>query len=135
MNAPVARLARSGGVHILFAFLAMGGWAVFANSAHAMPQPLIAGLVQGTLSACITLFLKRTVEHLAVRFRGIAALWLPPLVAASVSAGILSAIHALAGTPQILATIALPLSVATGYATVYNYSLWSDRKAPNHGRG
>jgi hypothetical protein len=29
----------------------MGGWAVFANLGHPMPKPLIAGAVQGVLSA------------------------------------------------------------------------------------
>ena len=44
------------------AFIAMGSWATFANLAHPMPRPLIAGVVQGTLSALITLFLKRMIE-------------------------------------------------------------------------
>lgn len=127
MSAAIARLAGSSVVHVLFAFLAMGGWAVFANRAHAMPASLLAGLVQGGLSACITLFLKRLIEWLAARLSGVAALVVPPAAAALVSASLLTAIHALAGTPEIAATIALPLTVATAYAAIYNFSLWKLR--------
>jgi len=119
-----ARVARSSAVHIAFAFVAMGGWAVFANRAHAMPAPFLAGLVQGGLSASITLFLKRLIEALAARFSGIAALLAPPTIACAVSASLLTLIHTLAGTPEILATIIVPLTVATSYAALYNYSLW-----------
>jgi len=128
MSTPLARVAQSSGVHVAFAFIAMGGWAVFANRAHAMPAPLLAGLVQGGLSAAITLFLKRLIEALAARFSGIAALLAPPAIACAVSASLLTLIHMLAGTPEILATILVPLTVATSYAALYNYSLWRSGK-------
>ncbi|MCV0349654.1 MAG: hypothetical protein K5863_06225 [Nitratireductor sp.] len=127
MSPALARLARSSAVHMAFAFLAMGSWAVFANRGHAMPRPLVAGMVQGLLSACITLFLKRIVEWLTSRFSGLGALVLPPLIACLVSATLLTTIHAAAGTPEILATVALPLTVATSYAALYTYTLWSAR--------
>ena len=125
MSTLFTRLARSSVVHVLVAFLGMGGWAVFANHAHAMPAPLLAGLVQGGLSGAISLFLKRLVEALAARFSGIAALLAPPGIACIVSASLLTLIHTLAGTPEILATIIVPLTVATSYAATYNYSLWT----------
>jgi hypothetical protein len=68
------------------------------------------------------------VERLAPRFHGAAALWAPPALAACVSAGLLTALHALSGTPEILATVALPLTVATSYACLYNISLWKLRR-------
>jgi hypothetical protein len=71
------RLLRSGIVHVLFAFLAMGSCAVFANRAHAMPLPLYAGLVQGTISACLTLFLKSVIDWLSKRFVGSVRFWAP----------------------------------------------------------
>ena len=125
----IAGLARSSLVHIGVAFLAMGGWAVFANRAHPMPQPLVAGVVQGALSGAITFVLKRMLEFLAVRFSGLAALVLPPVIAVLLSLGILTAIHALAATPEILATIALPLSVTALYSLVYTAALWRGGKA------
>jgi hypothetical protein len=124
MSAHVARLARSSAAHVLFAFLGMGSWAVFANSAHPMPVSLFAGVLQGGLSACITLFLKRLIETLSLRLGGIEALLVPPVITCLVSASLLTLIHALSGTPEVLATIALPLMVATGYAALYNFSLW-----------
>ncbi|MGX9993297.1 hypothetical protein ACS4RR_029960 (plasmid) [Rhizobium sp. Z1P35] len=75
------RLLRSSVVHVLFAFLAMGSWAVFANRAHAMPLPLYAGLVQGTISACLTLFPKSVIDWLSKRFVGSMRFWAPPLIA------------------------------------------------------
>ena len=131
MAPALARLARSSAVHMGFAFLAMGGWAVFANRGHAMPAPLIAGIVQGVLSACITLFLKRVVEAIAARLTGLPALAVPPLAAFAISMTLLVTLHRLAGTPEILATIAVPLTVATTYAALYNFALWKDRK-PDH---
>lgn len=135
MSPPLARLMRSSIVHLAFAFLVMGGWAAFANRAHPMPAPLIAGLIQGALSASITLVLKRGIEALAGRFSGLAALLAPPAIAGLVSASLLTAIHAVGGTPEISRTIAVPLTVATSYAALYNLSLWRSRKAMDHGAG
>lgn len=129
MSPPFARLMRSSIVHVGFAFLAMGSWAAFANRAHPMPAPLYAGLLQGAISATITLVLKRAIEYLASRFSGLAALLAPPVIAGLVSATLLTILHTLGGTPEIAKTIAVPLTVATSYAALYNYSLWRIRKA------
>ena len=129
MSPPLARLMRSSIVHVGFAFLAMGSWAAFANRAHPMPAPLYAGLLQGAISATITLVLKRAIEYLASRFSGFTALLAPPVIAGLVSATLLTILHTLSGTPEIAKTIAVPLTVATSYAALYNYSLWRIRKA------
>lgn len=121
-------LARNSFVHIAIAFLAMGSWAVFANRTHPMPQPLVAGAVQGALSGAITFGLKRLLEALAARFSGMAALVLPPLIAISLSLFVLTAIHTLSGTPEILATIALPTSVTAIYSFVYTLALFRSRR-------
>ena len=129
MSGPLARLMRSSIVHVGFAFLAMGSWAAFANRAHPMPAPLQAGLLQGAISSTITLVLKRAIEYLASRFSGLAALLAPPMIAGLVSGTLLTMLHTLGGTPEIAKTIAVPLTVATSYAALYNYSLWRIRKA------
>ena len=116
------RIAASGVTHVLFAFVAMGGWAYFANSGHPMPKPLVAGLVQGTMSACLTLFLKTTIDRLAGMMTRPLSLWAPPAVACTASAAILATIHKIAGTPEILTTIAVPLLVATSYGFIYNFA-------------
>jgi len=134
VSGTTSRLARSGIVHVAFAFAAMGGWAVFANRAHPAAEALSVGLLQGALSAVTTLVLKKAVEALAARLAGLGALFVPPLAAGLISAAVLGASHALAGTPELLTTVALPLSVATSYAAIWSYALWSDRKAIGHVR-
>ena len=120
-------------VHVAFGFLAMGAWAVFANRAHPLPQALLAGLVQGLISGTLTLFLKKSLERMSAMFfrprnheggRDIAALIVPPLVTATAIAAVLTMAHTLAGTPEILATIAVPFTVSTSYAILYNLRLW-----------
>ena len=122
-------------VHVAFGFLAMGAWAVFANRAHPLPQALLAGLVQGTISGTLTLFLKKGLERMSAMFfkarqsdegqgRNVAALFIPPVITATAIATILFTAHTLAGTPEILATIAVPLTVSTSYAILYNLRLW-----------
>jgi hypothetical protein len=129
VRATLRRWAGSGTVHVLFAFLAMGGWAGFANRDHAMPQPLYSGLLQGVLSACLTLFLKSVIDALSERFTGITRFWAPPLIACLGSASLLTALHALIGTPEIASTVAVPLLVSTCYASIYNYSISRRRGA------
>ncbi|MCK4713374.1 MAG: hypothetical protein KAT26_10895 [Marinosulfonomonas sp.] len=127
----IRKILQSSITHVLFAFCAMGAWALYANWAHPMPKPLIAGVVQGALSASITLFLKKIIEALSARFPLGTALWAPPLIACTFSLALLVGAHILATTPEILRTIALPYSVATTYAVVYNYLIWKIRKNHN----
>ncbi|KRD48845.1 MULTISPECIES: hypothetical protein [Sinorhizobium/Ensifer group] len=132
MTAKLKGLAGSGVVHVAFAFFAMGGWALFANRHHPMPKPLLAAVIQGTLSALLTLYLKTAVDALSRRFRGTKRLFLPPLLACLGSSAALVAIHTMSGTPEVLRTIALPLAVSTTYAAIYNYSI--NRGEPGHDR-
>ena len=129
------QMASSTLVHVAFGFLAMGAWAVFANRAHPLPQALLAGLVQGTISGTLTLFLKKGLERMSAMFfkarqsdegqgRNVAALFIPPVITATAIATILFTAHMLAGTPEILATIAVPFTVSTSYAILYNLRLW-----------
>lgn len=134
MSATRDGFLRSSVTHVASAFLAMGSWAAFANWAHPMPAPLYAGAIQGAISACITLFLKRATEGLSGRLNGLAALLVPPVAAFIVSASLLSAIHIASGTPEVAATIALPLSVSTGYAALYSFALWRTKKVDHDER-
>lgn len=120
-------LWRSNLTHMAGGFVLMGGWAALANSAHTMPAPLISGLVQGALSAVITLFLKSVVELLRPKFSNMPGLVLPPLLCGIISITLLRAVHQAVGTPEIWATLALPVTVATSYAALYNYRL---RRSP-----
>jgi hypothetical protein len=53
---------------------------------------------------------------------------LPPLITASVTLVVLTAVHRLIGTPDIAATIAVPWSVSTLYAIVYAAGLARERR-------
>ena len=117
------KLAHQSWVHVAAGFMLMGSWAAFANRAFDMPAPLLAGVVQGCLTAVITLFMKRAIEAVAGRFTGPAGYVLPVLTAGAISAGILAPIHWLAGTPALLATISVPFCVSSTYAAIYTMSL------------
>ncbi len=106
-----------------FAFLAMGGWAVFANRNHGLAHALPAGLVQGTLSAGLTFGIKRGLEAMVSRLAGLAALLIPPVVSCGAVLALLVGAHTLAGTPEIWVTIAVPYAVSSTYAFVYTASL------------
>ncbi|MFT3729540.1 MAG: hypothetical protein QM759_17085 [Terricaulis sp.] len=114
---------RSTFAHVAFGFFAMSGWAAFANRNHGLSHALIAGLVQGTISGLLTLVLKKFLEWLNARMSGPAALIVPPLITATSILVILVTAHTLAHTPEIAATIAVPFTVSTTYAIVYNWSL------------
>ncbi len=126
-------MAQSTIFHVAFGFFAMGAWAVFANRDHSLAQALLAGLVQGAISGTLTLFLKKGLERMSAIFarspnpqggRNIAGLFGPPLITATAIGTILVTAHTLAGTPEVLATIAVPFTVSTSYAILYNLRLW-----------
>ncbi len=118
-------LLRSSVAHGLAGFVLMGGWAVFSNRGHPMPVPVVAGLVQGCLTAAITLILKQVIEAVFARFAPPWRLILPPLAAAALSVCVLTLVHSLAGTPALWLTLSVPLSVSTGYAILYTITLRS----------
>lgn len=121
------RALRSSALHVAVGFVGMGCWAAFANRDHAMPAPLIAGLVQGCLSGVLTLVMKRMIEAVSARLKGPGGAILPPLLAVGLSLAVLSALHLIAGTPEIAATIALPLTVTAIYSTSYSLALRRNR--------
>jgi hypothetical protein len=127
--------AESTAFHVAFGFALMGGWAMFANRNHPLPDVLLAGLVQGTISATLTLFLKKGLERMSAMFlrapqsdegqgRGIAALIVPPIITAALIFTILFTAHTVAGTPEVGVTISFPFAVSTAYAILYNLRLW-----------
>ena len=124
MRASEGSLLQHRAVHALGAFVAMGSWAVFANRAHPMPEPIVAGATQGALSALITLVLKRGIEAVAARLPSFAALVIPPVLCFVASVLLLWLVHTLAGTPEIASTIAVPVAVSTSYGAVYAMLLW-----------
>jgi hypothetical protein len=122
------RLLKSSLVHIAFGFLAMGGWALFANREYGLAGAWLPALVQGTISGGLTGVLKKTLETLDGRLKGAPALVVPPAVTAGSTLTLLVLVHAAIGTPEVIATIAVPWSVSTLYAIVYNAGLVRARR-------
>lgn len=116
-----SQMLQSTVTHVAFAFVVMGGWGVYANLAHPMPEPLVAGFLQGLMSAVLTLFLKKTVDRLRPVFAYVTGFWAPPLIACIGSTSLLVLVHWLGGTPEILRTILVPVTVAISYIAVYNF--------------
>lgn len=117
------RLAKSTAIHVGFAFLAMGGWTLWANHAHGLAAAWPPALAQGTMSGVITLVLKHALEAMVARMPGLAAYVIPPAATAAVILVVLIGVHKLIGTPEIARTIAVPWSVSTLYAIVYASAL------------
>jgi hypothetical protein len=119
----MAALLRSSLLHMAFGFVLMGGWALWANWSHGWSEAWPSALAQGTASALLTAFIKKTLEALGGRLAGPAAYAAPPLVTAASVLAILVAVHALVGTPEIVRTIAFPWTFSTLYAVIYNAGL------------
>ena len=114
----------------------MGGWAFIANRAHPIPAPIYAGLLQGLLSGAITLGMKKALEVLfrywVSRDRAKTGLITTPLTVCSLSASALLVSHAVAGTPELIATIIVPSSVALFYACIYTHTMWRRETVKAH---
>ncbi len=122
--------------HMAVGFLLMGTWAVWANRDHPIPAPLVAGLVQGTMSALLTGLFKAIIDRMLGvmaqlpvmrRWReigGIIAIGLPGVTIYALSITILRGVHRLAGTPEVGLTIFVPVTVATLYALFYAAIRW-----------
>lgn len=123
MNSSLQSLGRSTLAHVSFAAVAMGGWALFANRSHGMAGAVRPAIAQGVMSGLITLALKQTLEALAGRFNGGLAYVVPPAITATTVLAVLVGVHALIGTPEIAATIAVPWTVSTLYAFGYTATL------------
>lgn len=109
--------------HVAFAVLAMGGWAALANRDHGAAAMATAFAAQGALSGLITLLIKRWLEWAHARLTGPAARLLPPVASCLTVAGLLTGVHTAVGTPEVLATVAVPWTVSTLYAFAYALSL------------
>lgn len=115
-------------VHVAFGFLLMGGWTLFANREHGLAAAWLPALAQGIISGALTGLLKKTLETLDGKLSGVVAYVLPPAITAGSILIVLTLVHRLIGTPELVATIAFPWTVSTLYAIVYNVRLVADRR-------
>lgn len=106
------------------ALILWGSWAYYINSAKGQMIGLIAGLTQGIASFIITLVVVYAVTTIYNRLpEGVGRLILPAVITVSCIGVCLVLIHAAAGTPYILLTIAPSLSVAFLFCMFTSYRL------------
>jgi hypothetical protein len=92
----------------VFAFVALGAWALFANAGHALAVGARAGLVQGLLSAAVVFAHRPALKALSAHVSGKLALIAPPLITCALFLAMLIVALLLAGAPNIAGSIAAP---------------------------
>lgn len=103
-------------VHVLTGGLLMGSWAVFANRMHDTSEAIQAGALQALLSAFLTGCLKMIADRLLT----IVPHWaLAAALSLAFSATLLISAHWATGTPEIGATVTVPLLVSGTYIFAY----------------
>ncbi|WP_265655663.1 hypothetical protein [Verminephrobacter aporrectodeae] len=108
----------------ILAFLVQGGWTLWVNLPHGLGRSAISAAMQGLLSgvsaSVMTLIMEWIYRTLSPSpLRPIASALGPILLMASV----LYAVHRVIGTPEIAATMALPMIAIVAYAIVYTAKL------------
>lgn len=102
------------------AALLWGSWAFYVNRGAGVGRALRAGLTQALLSFSATLGMSLVLERL-FRFGRTPweGFWIASLGTISLSAGGMTAVHAIAGTPNILATVAPTVALGATFFVVY----------------
>ena len=122
----IRNLASRTWVHVAVGAALMGSWAFYANRQHAMAETIRAALLQAVLSGFLTACLKMIADRL---LQSLAHWALAAGTSLLVSATLLLSAHWLSGTPEIAATVAVPLVVSGSYIFGYCYL----RRRHSHG--
>ncbi len=105
-------------------FLAYGGWAAYANSAHGSWIALRSGLAQGSMSFIVTL---SSVMLMRAIFRIEGPVWLRASAAALGSLLVIYSfivgVHLVIGTPEILLTMLPGIPITVGFCAVFSIGL------------
>ncbi len=108
----------------MLALILWGLWAFFSNAQHGLSSGLKAGLIQGTASFLITIYLKFSVVSLASRFSAEPLRFIiPPTLTVVTTGSALLLIHHGLHTPEIARTITPPIIVATLYCFYLSYQM------------
>lgn len=107
----------------IMAFFIWGGWAFYVNNLAA-GGGLLAGLVQGSASFAITVFMLVMVRFWYSRFKSrLVSLVMAPLLSVSLTSIGLLLLHITARTPNIASTILPAILVALVFAVYMTYKL------------
>ncbi len=128
MSPPTARQPTGSNVRSLITAIASalgyGLWATLCNWPHGRWRALRAGLTQACLSFTATLSMVLLLEWLFRRGRTpLQGFLAASLGTTLIGAAVMCGVHALTGTPNILATIAPSLSIGTIFFVSYSWGL------------
>ncbi|SDY36362.1 hypothetical protein SAMN05444004_101245 [Jannaschia faecimaris] len=112
----IRTLARQTWLHVAAGAALMGGWAAFANRGHPTSEMVQAAVVQGLMSGLLTAVLKIVADHL---LRILPHWTLAAGIALLISGTMLVKVHLMAGTPELGATVVVPLLVSGSYVFLY----------------
>ena len=110
--------------YIALAFGIYGGWALYINWSSGLWQAGKSGLAQGVYSGTNTYIYARIIESAFDRISHPLMKWLiPALLPNLLFLSVLSSVHWIVGTPEILLTILPSAVVGTGYTALYTTQL------------
>lgn len=104
------------------AMLLQASWAAYANHAHGWQYSARAAVAQGASSFFMTFLITLVIEALFSLFKNYPAplrLLLIFVLAVLTMLAMQIGVHLLAGTPELLLTIAPPATIGTGYCFFY----------------
>lgn len=115
----------------VLAFGLWGSWALYANFEASTGQAILAGILQGTASAIVTLCMTLAINRLFHLFRQpLVALLLPPCIVVSVSSSLLYTLHSVGQTPRLWITIVPPSAVAFAFCLFLTARLALQNRSP-----
>lgn len=114
------------------AFIAYGGWAVYANYRHGLATSLVSALTQGIISFLVTAFMTLILEAIFYRFAAGALRIVVTAVGAQAAVALVTfTIHYVVGTPEIIVTMTPSFIVSSIYCVVYTTGMHiRDRRRP-----
>ena len=116
-------------ISALLALILWGGWAFYINSSTSILSGITSGLTQGTASFIITILMIKSVNFWLLKFKHrITKALFPALITISCSSLGLVIAHYLAGTPNIIFTIAPAITVAFLFCIFTSYQLQRESK-------
>jgi len=104
--------------------LVQATWAAYVNHAHGWQHSVQSAIGQGASSFVMTFLITLVIETLLRIFKAYAVSWrllLAVVLAVFIMLAMQIGVHLLAGTPELLLTIAPPAAIGTGYCFFYTF--------------
>jgi len=110
------------------ALVLWGGWSYYINSKVSVSAGIKSGLAQGVASFFLTLIVVFLVTRFFNYFKiSLLKFTVPTLLVVSMLLTFLVSLHTMVGTPEILKTIAPPLTMAVLFCVFTTYKLSNEK--------